>query len=178
MTGGLQEQGRAGRAAPQPHETALYKTIADLVDESAAGRPSIARVRSGKSLFRHFPFCPYHHAQAQIDAPARARPRCPIPMRLLNRCTPTPACRHADGFLQTPQSFDAFARFYDDDYRDYFDDLGLILDLAEEQGGPVLELGVGTGRVLLPLVDAGHTVTGVDIEPGAAAGGAQQIAGG
>lgn len=70
-----------------------------------------------------------------------------------------------DGFLQTPQSFDAFARFYDDDYRDYFDDLGLILGLAEEQGSPVLELGVGTGRVLLPLVDAGHTVTGVDLSP-------------
>jgi len=62
--------------------------------------------------------------------------------------------------------FDRFARFYDDDYREYEDDLGLILDLAEEQGGHVLELGVGTGRVLLPLVDAGHRVTGVDISPG------------
>jgi SAM-dependent methyltransferase len=41
----------------------------------------------------------------------------------------------------------------------------MILDLAEEQAGRVLELGVGTGRVLLPLVDAGHEVTGVDLSP-------------
>jgi SAM-dependent methyltransferase len=70
--------------------------------------------------------------------------------------------------MQTEQSapagpFDAFARFYDGDYRDYEEDLGLILELAEEQQGRVLELGVGTGRVLLPLVDAGHEVTGVDL---------------
>lgn len=70
-----------------------------------------------------------------------------------------------DGFAQSPAAFDPFARFYDDDYRDYFDDLSLILDLAEEQGGAVLELGAGTGRVLLPLVDAGHAVTGVDLSP-------------
>ena len=59
--------------------------------------------------------------------------------------------------------FDRFARFYDDDYRAYDDDLGLILEMAEEADGPVLELGCGTGRVLLPLADAGVTVTGVDI---------------
>ncbi|MGL4648164.1 MAG: class I SAM-dependent methyltransferase, partial [Caldilineaceae bacterium] len=68
-------------------------------------------------------------------------------------------------FFAESALFDRFARFYDGDYRDYDDDLGMILDLAEEQGGRVLELGVGTGRVLLPLVDAGHQVTGVDISP-------------
>ena len=59
--------------------------------------------------------------------------------------------------------FDRFARFYDADYRHYQDDLDLILDLADQTGDPILELGCGTGRVLAPLLEAGHTVTGVDI---------------
>ncbi len=80
--------------------------------------------------------------------------------------------------------FDRFARFYDDDYRAYDDDLGLILELAEDAGGPVVELGCGTGRVLLPLADAGVATTGVDISPAlldvaraklAAAGLAQRV---
>lgn len=34
--------------------------------------------------------------------------------------------------------------------------------LARAHPGPILELGVGDGRVALPLVDDGHDVTGVD----------------
>ncbi len=59
--------------------------------------------------------------------------------------------------------FNRFARFYDDDYRHYDDDLELIVALADEWGDPVLELGCGTGRMLVPLAAAGHTLTGVDI---------------
>lgn len=61
--------------------------------------------------------------------------------------------------------FDRFAAYYDDDYRGYTDDVDALLELAEEAGGPVLELGCGTGRLLLPLAQAGHTLTGVDISP-------------
>ena len=61
--------------------------------------------------------------------------------------------------------FDAFARFYDEDYRAYDDDVEAIVHLAQEMDGPVLELGCGTGRLLLPLAAAGHTVTGVDVSP-------------
>lgn len=60
---------------------------------------------------------------------------------------------------------DRFAAFYDDDYRSYDADLDLILALADECGDPVLELGCGTGRVLVPLAANGHRVTGVDISP-------------
>ena len=41
-------------------------------------------------------------------------------------------------------------------------DLPLYLELAAEQGGRVLELCCGTGRVLVPLARAGHLVTGLD----------------
>jgi len=62
-------------------------------------------------------------------------------------------------------TFGNFARFYDDDYRNYSADIELLLSIAEEYGGPILELGSGTGRVLLPLAMQGHKVTGVDISP-------------
>ena len=59
-------------------------------------------------------------------------------------------------------NFDGFARFYDGDYRDYSDDIPLVLKTARTAGRAVLELGCGTGRVLLPLADAGCHVIGLD----------------
>src|SRR5512140_2431211 len=34
--------------------------------------------------------------------------------------------------------------------------------LAQMTGGPVLELGVGTGRVAVPLAKDGHEIVGID----------------
>lgn len=62
-------------------------------------------------------------------------------------------------------SFDRFARFYDEDYRDYADDIDAIVHLAQEMDGPVLELGCGTGRLLVPLTQLDLPITGVDISP-------------
>jgi SAM-dependent methyltransferase len=39
------------------------------------------------------------------------------------------------------------------------------LEAAQRLGGPVLELGCGTGRVLLPIARAGIDVTGLDLSP-------------
>jgi SAM-dependent methyltransferase len=44
-------------------------------------------------------------------------------------------------------------------------DLPMILEIAKQTGGPILELGVGAGRVALRLAREGHTVTGVDDAP-------------
>ena len=44
-------------------------------------------------------------------------------------------------------------------------DIEFYLDQAEETGGPVLEIGCGTGRVLIPTAAAGHEITGLDLSP-------------
>ena len=56
----------------------------------------------------------------------------------------------------------AIAPYYDVTHAQLADDLGLVLALAHKAGGMVLELGCGTGRLLLPLARAGYTVTGLD----------------
>lgn len=74
-------------------------------------------------------------------------------------------------------NFDAFARFYEGDYRNYTADIPLVLKMARaagravpapqgEQKPTVLELGCGSGRVLRPLAAAGCEVTGVDRSAG------------
>lgn len=47
----------------------------------------------------------------------------------------------------------------------YIEDIPFWLKLAERCGSPILELGCGTGRVLLPLALAGYRLNGVDNDP-------------
>jgi ubiquinone/menaquinone biosynthesis C-methylase UbiE len=56
----------------------------------------------------------------------------------------------------------AFARWYDLFYDDVVDDVLMYRGFAERTGERVLEIGVGTGRVAIPLAQAGCAVTGVD----------------
>ncbi len=62
-------------------------------------------------------------------------------------------------------SYAALARYYDLENADFADDLPFWLSLAEAHGVPILELGCGTGRVLLSLARAGYAVTGLDNSP-------------
>lgn len=47
----------------------------------------------------------------------------------------------------------------------YAADLPLWRELADELGGPVLDLGAGTGRVALDLANHGHEVVALDVDP-------------
>lgn len=64
--------------------------------------------------------------------------------------------------------YDLCARYYDGDYESagYDDDVPFYVELARESGGPVIEMGCGTGRVLLPVARAGAEVVGVDASAG------------
>ena len=72
--------------------------------------------------------------------------------------SPAASSSSADG-----DPFAAVAPFYDLDLLGYDEDVVLYRQLAAASGGPVLELGCGTGRVALALVADGIEVVGVDI---------------
>jgi len=55
-----------------------------------------------------------------------------------------------------------FPQLYHAHHNRYLEDIPFWLELANQHGDPVLELGCGTGRVLLPLARAGHRVIGLD----------------
>ena len=59
----------------------------------------------------------------------------------------------------------ALARLYDVDLIEDPGDVDLYLALAARTGGPVLEVAAGSGRLALPLAEAGYQVTLVDIDP-------------
>jgi SAM-dependent methyltransferase len=44
-------------------------------------------------------------------------------------------------------------------------DVEFFVDAAVEAGGPVLEIGCGTGRVLIPTAGAGVDIVGLDLSP-------------
>ena len=68
----------------------------------------------------------------------------------------------ASGDTPAMSEYDVFALHYDLEFADFQDDLPLYQGYAEQTGGPLLELGCGTGRLLLPMARAGFDVTGVD----------------
>jgi SAM-dependent methyltransferase len=61
--------------------------------------------------------------------------------------------------------FDRLARYYDLEHLAFQNDLPLYLGLASRLGGPLLEVACGSGRVLLPLAEAGYQVVGLDSSP-------------
>src|SRR3954470_6903315 len=56
------------------------------------------------------------------------------------------------------------AVWHDVECASYKSDLDLWRELADAAGGPLLDVGCGTGRVALDLAERGHEVTAVDAE--------------
>jgi len=56
------------------------------------------------------------------------------------------------------------AKYYDEAYgtKEDLEDLKFYVDVAKANGGPVLELACGTGRILLPIAREGISIHGID----------------
>ena len=61
-----------------------------------------------------------------------------------------------------PDPYQEIARYYDAENADLVEDLAAYELLSERFGGPVLDVGCGTGRVALYLAEQGFTVTGIE----------------
>jgi ubiquinone/menaquinone biosynthesis C-methylase UbiE len=60
------------------------------------------------------------------------------------------------------ETFDRVAEFYDFETT-LVEDIPFYVEYAKKSGGPVLELGCGTGRALIPIAKAGIEIWGLDI---------------
>ena len=63
-------------------------------------------------------------------------------------------------------AYDKISRLYDPWSRSVVEDVAFYVEEAVRSGGPVLELGVGTGRIAVPIAVAGIAVVGVDTSAG------------
>ncbi len=72
--------------------------------------------------------------------------------------------------------FDDFPRLYEAQLHSFDEDVALWLRLARARPGRILELGCGTGRVLLPLARAGFAVDGLDHDAGMLARAGRRLA--
>ena len=63
------------------------------------------------------------------------------------------------------KTYGTLAAFYDDVWKGCEGDVEFYLEQAQEAKGPVLEAACGTGRILIPLFEAGVDIDGFDITP-------------
>jgi SAM-dependent methyltransferase len=63
-------------------------------------------------------------------------------------------------------AYDSIARLYDPWSAGVTEDVEFYVELAKDAGGPVVELGVGTGRIAVPIAAAGVQVIGIDSSRG------------
>lgn len=63
-----------------------------------------------------------------------------------------------------PGFYATIARYYDAEHSDQTEDIPFYVALAEDYGGPIIDIGCGTGRVMIPLALEGHEVHGIDSE--------------
>jgi SAM-dependent methyltransferase len=63
-------------------------------------------------------------------------------------------------------SYDAIAELYDPWSASVVEDVAFYLEEARRSGGPVVELGVGTGRIAVPIAANGIRMIGIDSSRG------------
>ncbi len=58
--------------------------------------------------------------------------------------------------------YDLIAALYDREHAGFADDVALYERYAAQTGGPILELACGSGRLTIPMAEAGYAITGTD----------------
>lgn len=125
------------------HEPRAMNRAADALANLALDDPAAARAAERRS---------------GLDAPG------PGAAKLVRRQEPRPE----HGTAQGPAPFYAREGLHVETYDARYppipggDDVAFYLEAARRHPGPVLELGVGTGRVAISLAGAGISVTGID----------------
>src|SRR5207302_7839825 len=92
---------------------------------------------------------PSPHSRSPAPLPARVAPSSP-----------------RSGQHTRVSAYDRIARLYDPWSASVVEDVDFYVAEAVRSGGPVLELGVGTGRIAVPTAAAGVRVVGVDSSAG------------
>jgi SAM-dependent methyltransferase len=69
---------------------------------------------------------------------------------------------HQDRRASGASPYDAIAELYDPWSRSVTEDVGFYVAESRKSGGTVVELGVGTGRIAIPIAQKGKPVIGVD----------------
>lgn len=62
----------------------------------------------------------------------------------------------------TTDPYELIAELYDLEHAGFEADIELLLNFAQVVGDPILELGCGSGRLLIPLAEAGFNLVGLD----------------
>jgi ubiquinone/menaquinone biosynthesis C-methylase UbiE len=65
-------------------------------------------------------------------------------------------------FSENQNHFNSVSTFYSDQHNARQVDIEFWKKASLEKGGPILELGCGTGRILIPIASAGVDITGID----------------
>ena len=58
--------------------------------------------------------------------------------------------------------FAIWSEIYDQVYADVSDDIDFYVHHSKLANGPILELGCGTGRITIPLLQNGYDISGLD----------------
>jgi SAM-dependent methyltransferase len=77
--------------------------------------------------------------------------------------------------MTTEDPYAPIADLYDFSYADFTEDVEFYENVARAIDGPLLELGVGSGRVAIPLAQAGYDVVGIDNSPSMLAAARQRL---
>ena len=151
-----------------------HRYAAEFDGSGTTSRCGTTRVRSRRQPHRHHAG-KRPHSFSLVDLPKRvggvARRVGPRDRSALRLVRPAAVRRLEPRVrLGRPEAgvtlYDRIAGIYDPWSRSVTEDVGFYVDQSLASGGPVVELAVGTGRIAIPIAQAGIEVIGVDASPG------------